>query len=207
MHPIQLSLQRVFFSKIYPTFKKLSELELRKGNLLIADPSILNDDSFNRSIILLTEHNHQSSVGFILKRPLKYTLNEVIPDINCSFTVYQGGPVEQDNLYFLHRIPHLISDCIQISENVFWGGDFNILKNLLINNAIKSTEIRFFLGYSGWSADQLNDEIQNQSWFVSKNDFENIFSVDNESLWKNKLIQKGGEYKIWANAPRDIHLN
>ena len=204
----KLSLQRVFFfSKIYPTFKKLSELELHKGNLLIADPSILNDDSFNRSIILLTEHNHQSSVGFILNRPLKYTLNDVIPDINCSFTVYQGGPVEQDNLYFLHRIPHLISDCIQISENVFWGGDFNILKNLLINNAIKSTEIRFFLGYSGWSADQLHDEIQNQSWFVSKNDFENIFSVDNESLWKNKLIQKGGEYKIWANAPRDIHLN
>ena len=203
----KLSLQRVFFSKIYPTFKKLSELELHKGNLLIADPSILNDESFNRSIILLTEHNHQSAVGFILNRPLKYTLNDVIPDINCSFTVYQGGPVEQDNLYFLHRIPHLISDCIQISENVFWGGDFNILKNLLINNAIKSTEIRFFLGYSGWSADQLNDEIQNQSWFVSKNDFENIFSVDNESLWKNKLIQKGGEYKIWANAPRDIHLN
>ena len=185
----------------------MSELELHKGNLLIADPSILNDDSFNRSIILLTEHNHQSSVGFILNRPLKYTLNDVIPDINCFFTVYQGGPVEQDNLYFLHRIPHLISDSTQISENVFWGGNFNILKNLLLNNAIKSTEIRFFLGYSGWSADQLNDEIQNQSWFVSKNDFENIFSVDNESLWKNKLIQKGGEYKIWANAPRDIHLN
>ena len=104
-------------------------------------------------------------------------------------------------------IPHLISDCTQISENVFWGGNFNILKNLLLNNAIKSTEIRFFLGYSGWSADQLHDEIQNQSWFVSKNDFENIFSVDNESLWKNQLIQKGGAYKIWANAPRDIHLN
>ena len=79
----KLSSQRVFFSKIYPTFKKLSELELHKGNLLIADPSILNDDSFNRSIILLTEHNHQSSVGFILNRPLKYTLNDVIPDINC----------------------------------------------------------------------------------------------------------------------------
>ena len=49
--------------------------------------------------------------------------------------------------------------------------------------------------------------MSNNSWFVSENDFENILSVDNKTIWKNKLMQKGGEYKIWANAPNDINLN
>ena len=185
----------------------MSELKPHKGSLLIAEPSILNDDSFNRSIILLTEHNDQSSVGFILNRPLKFTLGDIIPEIECSFTIYQGGPVEQDNLYFVHKVPELIPDSIQVSEDIYWGGNFNSLKTLLAENQIQSTDIRFFLGYSGWGTHQLEDELMNNSWFVSENDFENIFSVDNETLWKNKLMQKGGEYKIWANAPSDIHLN
>lgn len=185
----------------------MSDLQPHKGSLLIAEPSILNDDSFNRSIILLTEHNDQSSVGFILNRPLKFTLGDIIPEIRCSFTIYQGGPVEQDNLYFVHKVPDLIPDSIQVSDDIYWGGNFNSLKDLLAENRIQSTDIRFFLGYSGWGTHQLEDELLNNSWFVSENDFENIFSVDNETLWKNKLMQKGGEYKIWANAPSDIHLN
>lgn len=185
----------------------MSELKPYRGSLLIAEPSILNDDSFNRSIILLTEHNDKSSVGFILNKPLKFTLGDVIPEIDCSFVIYQGGPVEQDNLYFVHKIPELIPDSIEVSKDIYWGGNFKSLKQLLIDKKIKSTDIRFFLGYSGWGANQLEDELRNNSWFVSENDFENIFRVDNETLWKNKLMQKGGEYKIWANAPNDINLN
>ena len=185
----------------------MSELKPYRGSLLIAEPSILNDDSFNRSIILLTEHNDKSSVGFILNKPLKFTLGDVIPEIDCSFVIYQGGPVEQDNLYFVHKIPELIPDSIEVSKDIYWGGNFKSLKQLLIDKKIESTDIRFFLGYSGWGANQLEDELRNNSWFVSENDFENIFRVDNETLWKNKLMQKGGEYKIWANAPNDINLN
>lgn len=185
----------------------MSELKPYRGSLLIAEPSILNDDSFNRSIILLTEHNEKSSVGFILNKPLKFTLGDVIPEIDCSFVIYQGGPVEQDNLYFVHKIPELIPDSIEVSKDIYWGGNFKSLKQLLIDKKIESTDIRFFLGYSGWGANQLEDELRSNSWFVSENDFENIFRVDNETLWKNKLMQKGGEYKIWANAPNDINLN
>ena len=152
----------------------MSELQPHKGSLLIAEPSILNDDSFNRSIILLTEHNEKSSVGFILNRPLKFTLGDIIPEIDCSFVIYQGGPVEQDNLYFVHKIPDLIPDSIQVSKDIYWGGNFNSLKELLTENKVKSTDIRFFLGYSGWGTNQLNDELHNNSWFVSENDFENI---------------------------------
>lgn len=182
-------------------------LKPKKGRLLIAEPSILDDSSFNRAIILLTEHNEETSIGFILNRPLKIIFKDIIQDIDCSHTIYQGGPVEQDNLYFVHRVPNLIPDSLPIGNGIYWGGSFGVLKNLLNENTIKKDDIRFFLGYSGWGKQQLESEITDKTWFVSKNDFNNIFSVDDESLWKNKLLQKGGKYKIWANAPYDIHLN
>ena len=182
-------------------------LKPKKGRLLIAEPSILNDDSFNRSIILLTEHNRKNSIGFILNKPLSFTVNDLIPEITCPFTVYQGGPVEQDNLYFVHKTPDLIPDSIEVDNGIYWGGNFDSLKELLNNQKLKSSEIRFFLGYSGWDADQLAGELKIDSWFVSNNDFSNIFATDNTTIWKNKLLQKGGKYKIWANAPSDIQLN
>jgi len=126
-------------------------------------------------------------VGFILNRPLEFTIQDLLPDINSQFIIYEGGPVEQDNLYFVHRVPDLIPDSIAVSNGIYWGGNFSSLKKLLQNNILDPTEIRFFLGYSGWMEYQLHDE--------------------NETLWKNKLLQKGGKYKLWANAPNDINLN
>lgn len=182
-------------------------LSPKKGNLLIAEPSILNDASFKRSIVLLTEHTDKSSVGFILNRPLQYVLNDLIPEIQCDFTIYQGGPVEQDNLYFAHRVPHLLKDSVEVANGIYWGGNFDELTLLLQKQVIKATDIRFFLGYSGWGTNQLKDELSTNSWFISKNDFKNIFEVEEETIWKNKLLQKGGDYKIWANAPSDIQMN
>jgi len=177
-----------------------------KGRLLIAEPSILNDSSFNRAIILITEHTENNSVGFILNRPLEYTLQDLIPEIDSDFTIYQGGPVEQDNLYFVHRVPELIPDSIEVDNGIFWGGNFESLKKLLNSNLLKKTDIRFFLGYSGWGKHQLTDELNINSWFISENDIKNIFS-DETALWRKKILQKGGDYKLWANAPSDIQLN
>lgn len=195
----------VIFSTLFVLIMTIAKPE--KGKLLIAEPSILNDDSFKRSIVLLTEHSAKSSVGFILNRPLQYVLSDLIPDIDCDFTIYQGGPVEQENLYFVHRIPHLLKDSIEVANGIFWGGNFEELKSLLHKEVIKPTDIRFFLGYSGWGTNQLEDELQTQSWFVSENDYSNIFNVDEETIWKNKLLQKGGKYQIWANAPSNIQMN
>lgn len=178
-----------------------------KGKLLIAEPTILNDTSFNRTIVLLTEFTKKNAVGFILNRPLKYTINDLIPEINCNFSVYQGGPVEQDNLYFIHNQPEIISESIEVSDGIYWGGNFESLKELLNNNSLKESDIRFFLGYSGWEKQQLEQEMNENSWFLENNNFENILSLDDKNLWKNKLLEKGGDYKLWANAPSDFNQN
>lgn len=182
--------------------------KIEKGILLIAEPSIFGDLSFNRSVILLADHNHEGSVGFILNKPLDYTINDLIPEIESSFKVYNGGPVEQDNLYFIHNIPELITDSIEISNGIFWGGDFEATKNLMNEGKISKENIRFFLGYSGWSANQLETELQSNSWILSKNTSENhILGKSSIHFWKEKIMELGGEYIIWSNAPENPTLN
>ena len=131
--------------------------KLKKGQLLVAEPSIIGDLSFNRSVILLAEHNKDGSVGFILNKPLKYTIRDLVPEIEANFKIYNGGPVEQDNLYFIHNVPELITDSIEISSGIFWGGDFELTKELINDGKIKKDNIRFFLGYTGWETQQLEN--------------------------------------------------
>lgn len=185
----------------------MSENILNKGNLLIAEPSILNDRSFNRSVILLTEHNQSGTVGFILNKPSEYLLKNLIPELDSNHIVYIGGPVSEDNLYFLHRVPNLIPDSIEVKDGIFWGGNFEVIQQLLIKDSISPNDIRFFLGYTGWSENQLKEEMEQISWFVKKNTYKNILTVQPKSFWKEELLKTGGEYQIWANAPKDPRLN
>ncbi len=181
--------------------------EIQKGNILIAEPAVLTDKSFNRAIILLTEHNQEGTIGFILNKPSPYTLNELVFEIDNDFRVYIGGPVEQDNLYFIHTLPHLIPDSIEVSDGIFWGGNYEAVKMYLEQGMIKNNEIRFFLGYSGWSIEQLEQEIKQKTWLMTKNTYPNIFSINDAKGWKEKLIEMGGTYRLWANAPEDPNLN
>jgi putative transcriptional regulator len=185
----------------------MDSLTPHKGRLLIAEPSISNDSSFNRSVVLLTEHTSDNSIGFIMNKPLSFTIKDLIPEINCDFVVYQGGPVEQDNLYFIHQIPEEIPNSIEVGKGIYWGGNFKSLVNLLNNQKIDSSNIRFFLGYSGWAPNQLNDEMTTNSWFCLENKYANILKEENNSFWKNHLLEIGGKYKLWANTPSDPKLN
>ena len=178
-----------------------------KGKILIAEPSILNDDSFNRSVILLSEHNESGSVGFILNKPSPYTVKDLLPEINSSLKIYFGGPVSENNLYFVHKVPELIPDSIEITNGIYWAGDFETVRDLLKNNLLSKNDIRFFLGYSGWSKEQLEEELTTTSWLVIENKFNNLFKIEHNTFWKNELLKIGGVYKIWANAPKDPSLN
>ena len=179
----------------------------KSGELLIAEPSILDDNQFNRSIILLSEYNPNGAVGFILNRKSEYLLSDLIKNINSNHNVYFGGPVSTNNLYFIHRVPDLIPESTKITNNIFWGGNFEIITNLLEDNLLSKKDIRFFLGYSGWSRGQLLQELKEDSWIVKPNDFKNILEIDTYSFWKKEILKLGDSYKVWANAPKDPRLN
>lgn len=179
-----------------------------KGNLLIAEPSLTGDLSFKRSVVLLAEYNNNGSIGFILNKPLDYTIKDLLPEINAVFKIYNGGPVEQDNLYFIHNIPELIPNSIEISNGIYWGGNFESTKNLINKGKIKKSNIRFFLGYTGWDTHQLEDELHSNTWILSENIYKNkIISKSTDHFWKEKIMELGGEYLIWFNAPENPTLN
>jgi putative transcriptional regulator len=183
-------------------------LKPERGKLLIAEPSIVGDTSFGKSVILLAEHNKEGTVGFILNKPIPFTLEELIPDIKKPFPIFNGGPVEQDNLYFIHRIPHYLNDSNLIADDIYWGGDFEALTDLINRSYVKETDIKFFLGYSGWASGQLETELSRNSWVVLENRHRSsVIEKPAASLWKEKMIELGGDYLLWSNAPEDPSYN
>lgn len=182
--------------------------KIKKGSLLISEPNIIGDESFSRSIVLLTEYTDKGVIGFILNKPIAYTLNELIPELESELPVYQGGPVDMDNLYFLHSIPELIPDSILIEDDIYWGGDFNTVYELIKKDQIKDADIKFFLGYSGWHKEQLDQEIKENSWVVKSNSTKDfILNEDIKDLWKKEMLELGGSYKLWSNAPENPSYN
>lgn len=183
-------------------------LKPEKGKLLIAEPSIIGDVSFTRSVVILAEHNKDGTIGFILNKPLNFTITELIPKIKKPYTIFNGGPVEQDNLYFIHKIPQYLNNSIEIADGIYWGGDFEAVVSLINNDLIQQDDIKFFLGYSGWKPKQLEQELSENSWIiVENNEQSNIIEKSSTSFWREKIMELGGDYLIWSNAPENPNLN
>ena len=186
----------------------MNDYNIKIGNLIIADANILNDLNFNRSVILLTEHSSNGSLGFILNKKLNIKLKDIILDTDCNFSIFYGGPVEPENLYFIHTKPEIIPNSIEISDGIFWGGDFNKIIESLNNNQLKKSDIRFFLGYTGWDFEQLKNEIDTNSWLFKTNIFTNsLLKKVPSNLWKELMMTFGNKQIIWCNAPEDPVLN
>ena len=178
-----------------------------KGRILIAEP-FLNDTYFKRSIILLTEHSEEGSVGFVLNKPVSLKLDEVIPDIpSFETTVSIGGPVGTNSIHYIHTVGDIIPESVKIVGNIYWGGEFEAIKNMLQTGTLKKNQIKFFLGYSGWHPNQLERELHENSWIVTSLDPAKIMEANTNNLWKYAMRQLGNKYKIWSDFPEDPNLN
>jgi putative transcriptional regulator len=127
---------------------------------------------------------------------------------NCKFHVYLGGPVQNTNLYYIHTKGTLIENSIKIQKGVYWGGDFAQIKEMIDANLILKNEIRFFLGYSGWSTGQLDQEIEQESWLVNENPTTDLILKSNQGnkFWI-KLTKQMGKFSVLANFPVDPNYN
>jgi putative transcriptional regulator len=188
-------------------FKYRNKLKPEKGRLLISEP-YLPDPNFERTVVLLCEHNEEGSFGFVVNKPSIIKINEVMEDVrSIEETVYIGGPVQQDTLHFLHRNTN-VNNAVRIRDEIYWGGEFENLLAQLDTAAIKSGDVRFYLGYSGWGKGQLESELQEDSWIVC--DFvtdELLFDTEPTVIWKKALENMGGRFSVYSNYPLDPRLN
>lgn len=188
-------------------FKKLNKLKPKKGRILISEP-FLDDDYFKRSVILLCEHNEEGTFGFVLNNFIEMSLSEVIDGLNdVDSLIGIGGPVNTDNLFYIHTLGEKIEGSLPVTESIFMGGDFETMQSLLNSGIIKANEIRFFIGYSGWGIDQLNTEMKQSAWIVTETSTENIMNTSIENLWKKILGDMGENHQLFSNYPEDPNLN
>ena len=177
-----------------------------KGKFLISAPHLT--DIFRRSVIYLVEHNESGSVGFVLNKPMKYNIDEVIEDFpEFPSKVFLGGPVQTELVNFLHKTPDKIEGGYEIQNGIYWGGNFENLKIMAEANSINPKDFRFFVGYAGWSPNQLEDELKENSWYVADANKDFIFSSEPEKLWQNILKSMGGEYITISTFPEDPSVN
>jgi putative transcriptional regulator len=177
------------------------------GILLISDP-FLKDPNFLRSVVFICEHREEGSFGFVINKSIEPALGDLIEGAEgIQFPVYEGGPVQKDTLHFIHRRPDLIPAGIEVVDGIFWGGDFEEVLSLLRAKKINKEEIRFFLGYSGWSEGQLEEELNEKSWITRAASPSLVFNSDPNATWKDALGDLGGEYKQMTNYPIDPQLN
>lgn len=195
------------FNPFKKKISELSKLEIKKGRFLVSEP-FMEDPYFKRSVVYLTEHNKEGSVGFILNQPLDVKLNDIINDFpKVDVNVYLGGPVEAQNLFYLHTKGDELPGSIKISEDIYWNGNFEVLKSLFENGEIEINEIKFFLGYSGWDKNQLEEEIKTNSWFIQEAQSDIILDSSEVDLWKKVMQQAEAAIALMASFPENPNLN
>ena len=178
-----------------------------QGCILISEP-FLESPIFSRSIILITEHNSEGTIGFVLNKPSEIYPDELFDDVfSFNGVLHIGGPVSTNTLHFIHTLGDKVSGAIKITPSIYWGGDFDIVKKMINSGMADSRSIRFFVGYSGWSAGQLENEIEENSWVVSKLDDNKIMNADSNKSWHEILNGFRGIYKTWSNFPRHPSFN
>lgn len=191
----------------YNFFEPDNTLEPQKGRVLISEPFLM-DNYFKRSVVLLTEHNDEGSIGFVLNKPVDIPINEIIDDFpKVDVDLSLGGPVSTNTLHYIHTLGDIVPESTKVIGNIYWGGEFEVIERLLSSGNIEKNQIKFFLGYSGWSPNQLEEELNENAWVVESLSAEEIMLPMNRNYWKRKLGNMGKKYKMWSNFPEDPEMN
>lgn len=186
---------------------KTNNIEPEKGKILISEP-FLGDYYFKRSVVLLADHNEEGSFGLILNKPLEMKLGDVVADFpDFDARVYLGGPVESDNLFFIHTLGNQIEGSLEILNGIYWGGRLEVVKEMMFLKKLSPSDIRFYIGYSGWSPKQLEEELKRNAWVVSLANSHDLLKTKPKVLWEKSLERLGGDYLYWPKFPVDPMQN
>ena len=170
------------------------------GKLLLAMPSI-GDVRFHRAVILICEHDENGAMGLMLNKPHEQlSLDNFLSDLGMhdgikidiadpSFQMFNGGPLNKERAILLHSNDYKDDDTIKVNDDFSISGTLEFLIKILKDDA--PTAIRFILGSAGWSAGQLEHEMQDNAWLVACATPEIVFDTAPEDQWSAALKQLG----------------
>jgi putative transcriptional regulator len=136
-----------------------------KAGIYIKSTAALNDSFFEHTTILIVEHNEEGTIGFVTNKSFGKSLHELI-EFNHSkpFPLMDGGPVDREHIFVLHKRPDLIEGGEQISNGLYLGGNMEQVIEAINTKAAGKQEIQVFIGYCGWDDGELEAELEEGSW-------------------------------------------
>ncbi|HRN35383.1 MAG TPA: YqgE/AlgH family protein [Flavobacteriales bacterium] len=177
------------------------------GTILVSGP-FLPDPYFHRSVVLLCMHDDEGSFGLVLNRPTGMGVADLMEDMpKLSSPVGIGGPVQGSNLFFLHTLGKRIEGSLPVVGDLYLGGDYGQLRDMLSAAPKLAKHVRFFVGYSGWNGGQLGSEVKQRSWLIHPATKQLVMNGPPETLWGRVLRSMGPRYAPLANFPEDPSLN
>lgn len=188
-------------------YKFHNNIVLGRGKLLISDP-YKTGDLFERSVVYICEHDDKGSFGFIVNKPIQVKMKGIgakFPD--SIFTAFQGGPCDVDSLFFFHTLGNQIKDSLNMGQGLFLGTNYQELYNIVTPDLVEEGAIKIFIGYSGWSPGQLEQELLRNSWMVCPLEEGRDIMVSNDQLWEDLLTKMGHKYQIMSRFPRNPNDN
>lgn len=174
------------------------------GSLLVAEP-FLSEECFNHAVILLIDHGDDNpSMGLTLNKKAGYNLSDIVDEVNkeIEVPVFSGGPVGDDRMFYLHTLPGLFKESIEVADGLYIGGDYAQVLDYV--NAGYPTDglLRFYVGYAGWEPGQLEKEIEQNVWAVTKPDeYSKLLASKPGSLWHDTVRSMGPRYRGWQLHP------
>lgn len=177
-----------------------------KGKILISTPDSTGD-VFSRSVVLMIDHNEHGAFGLILNKKNKELSRKLEKIFGTEIDVYEGGPVENEKIFFIVKGQPLNEYHLTINEDFYLSEDTESIVGEIYQQRLDLADVKVFSGYSGWSAQQLENELKQKFWTVV-----DIYNLDytmpnNQDLWKKIMQNLGGNFLLWANAPEDVTLN
>ncbi|MCC6234278.1 MAG: YqgE/AlgH family protein [Verrucomicrobiales bacterium] len=178
-----------------------------RGRLLL-DGGNLTGSWFQRTVLLICQHDSEGAFGLVLNRPSGAVVGDaVVADIPArlkQLPLLIGGPVQPGALSFLHG-DHFLPGAT-VMPNLDLGHSLDQLAELSVEYSA-SRKILVFAGYAGWSAGQLDEELKRNSWLVQTATPELIFDSDPKDLWQRILRPMGGKFRLLADSPEDPMVN
>lgn len=169
----------------------------------------MGDPFFERSVVYLCQHDADGTFGFVLNNPLGLNLHDVLDQHETKdHVLFIGGPVAKNQLFFLHNLGDEINQSLKCGKNIYFSGDFDALTEYVQIHGEKDLKIKFFVGYSGWDENQLQDEINEHSWIAANNIPETyVFRTDHKGIWKACMELQGSKFKMIAKFPKNPNDN
>ena len=150
-------------------------MNIRSGTY-IKSTVALTDTVFENSLLLISTCNNDGAVGFVINQPYHRALNELEEfKHSVPFPLYNGGPVDQEHIFFIHQRPDIIANGTPINNSLYLGGNFKQALTAINNKTLSAKDIKLFIGYCGWNADELEAEVAEGSWTIEEAPNHKIF--------------------------------